>query len=99
MVSNPPYIPTALVSQLQPEVANHEPHLALDGGRDGLEHIRYLVKTSADYLRPGGIWLIEMMLGQAQTVAQMLHSSGNYRKIQIFPDLAGIDRFTWAYRC
>ncbi len=99
MVSNPPYIPTALVSQLQPEVANHEPHLALDGGRDGLEYIRYLVKTSIDYLRPGGIWLIEMMLGQAQTVAQMLQSSGNYCKIQIFPDLAGIDRFTLAYRC
>ncbi len=99
MVSNPPYIPTNLVSQLQPEVAKHEPHLALDGGSDGLECIRYLIQTSPDYLRPGGIWLIEMMAGQAERVAQMLHQQGSYRQIKIFPDLAGIDRFALAYRC
>lgn len=99
MVSNPPYIPTALVSELQPEVVNHEPHLALDGGRDGLDHIRHLVKTSPDYLHPGGIWLIEMMAGQAETVAQMLHQQGSYKNIQVFSDLAGIDRFALAYRC
>ncbi len=99
MVSNPPYIPTNLVSQLQPEVAKHEPHLALDGGSDGLECIRYLIQTSPDYLRSGGIWLIEMMAGQAEKVAQMLHQQGNYRQIKIWPDLAGVDRFALAYRC
>ena len=98
MISNPPYIPTDLVSQLQPEVVNHEPILALDGGRDGLDDIQHLVKTSPDYLCPGGIWLIEMMAGQAQVVAQMLHQQGSYTKIKIFPDLAGIDRFALAYR-
>lgn len=99
MVSNPPYIPTLLIPQLQPEVTNHEPHLALDGGSDGLEHIRYLVNTSPDYLCSGGIWLIEMMAGQAETVTQMLNQQGSYEKIQILSDLAGINRFALAYRC
>lgn len=97
MVSNPPYIPTHLVSQLQPEVAQHEPHRALDGGTDGLECIRQLVETSPAYLRPGGVWLIEMMAGQADAVVQLLQNQGCYCNIQIFPDLAGIERFALAY--
>lgn len=98
MVSNPPYIPSSLVQQLQPEVRNHEPLLALDGGADGLDCIRHLIETSPHYLRAGGVWLIEMMTGQADTVAQLLHDRGSYRDIQIIPDLAGIDRFALAYR-
>lgn len=98
MVSNPPYIPTSLIAQLQPEVAKHEPHLALDGGSDGLDCIRYLVETASDYLRPGGIWLIEMMAGQAESVLELLQASGCYEKMQIFADLAGIERFALAYR-
>jgi release factor glutamine methyltransferase len=99
MVSNPPYIPTDTVTQLQPEVAKHEPYLALDGGSDGLDCIRHLIETAPDYLHSGGVWLIEMMAGQAETVDRMLRADGRYTKIQIFPDLAGIDRFAFAYRC
>ena len=98
MVSNPPYIPSSLVQELQPEVRDHEPHLALDGGSDGLDFIRHLIETSPDYLRPGGVWLIEMMAGQSNTVAQLLDQQGSYSHIQIFSDLAGIDRFALAYR-
>jgi release factor glutamine methyltransferase len=98
MVSNPPYIPSSLVQQLQPEVRNHEPLLALDGGVDGLDCIRHLIDTSPYYLRAGGVWLIEMMAGQADTVAQLLRDHGSYRDIQIISDLAGIDRFALAYR-
>ena len=98
MVSNPPYIPTATLPNLQPEVFKHEPHLALDGGDDGLECIRHLVETSPDYLKPGGIWLIEMMAGQADKVKQMLYDNGSYSKIEIHRDLAGIERFALAYR-
>lgn len=98
IVSNPPYIPSSELEQLQPEVCKHEPHLALDGGVDGLECIRHLIQAAADYLRPGGIWLIEMMAGQGDTVAQLLHQQGEYSQIQIIPDLAGIDRFALAYR-
>ena len=99
MVSNPPYIPTTELPYLQPEVFKHEPHLALDGGRDGLESIRYLIEASANYLAPGGIWLIEMMAGQANAVKKMLQDHGCYDRIQVFKDLAGIERFALAYRC
>ncbi|PSM46741.1 peptide chain release factor N(5)-glutamine methyltransferase [Chroococcidiopsis sp. CCALA 051] len=98
MVSNPPYIPSKLVPQLQPEVANHEPHSALDGGADGLDCIRHLIATAPIYLRSGGLWLIEMMGGQAETVSELLQQQGSYMNIQIFADLAGIERFALAYR-
>lgn len=98
LVSNPPYIPTGILSRLQPEVRYHEPHLALDGGKDGLEAIRHLVESSPDYLRSGGIWLIEMMAGQGESVAQLLKKSSDYHSIKILLDLAGIERFALAYR-
>ena len=97
MVSNPPYIPTSLLPTLQSEVINHEPHLALDGGDDGLESIRHLIEVSPTYLQTGGVWLIEMMAGQANAVREMLQQ-GNYRHIQIHADLAGIERFALAYK-
>ena len=99
MVSNPPYIPTSLVSQLQPEVAKHEPHLALDGGEDGLAAICHLVDTAPNYLNSGGIWLIEIMAGQSQEVVKLLQDSSNYRNIRIVSDLGGIERFVLAYCC
>ncbi|MHC5727986.1 MAG: protein-(glutamine-N5) methyltransferase, release factor-specific, partial [Nostoc sp.] len=83
---------------LQLEVVNHEPHLALDGGADGLDCIRHLIEISPRYLRSGGVWLIEMMAGQADTVRELLQNQGNYCNIQIHTDLAGIERFALAYR-
>ncbi|RAM49209.1 MAG: peptide chain release factor N(5)-glutamine methyltransferase [Hapalosiphonaceae cyanobacterium JJU2] len=98
MVSNPPYIPTSTVSTLQPEVVNHEPHLALDGGKDGLDCIRHLIETSPSYLKSGGVWLIEMMAGQADAVREILQNQGSYYNIEIYADLAGIERFALAYK-
>jgi release factor glutamine methyltransferase len=98
MIANPPYIPSAIVPTLQPEVAWHEPHLALDGGNDGLDSIRHLITTAPEYLLPGGIWLIEMMVGQARIVSELLQAQGSYNNVQIFRDLAGIERFALAYR-
>ncbi|MEA5599872.1 peptide chain release factor N(5)-glutamine methyltransferase [Nostoc sp. UHCC 0252] len=98
MVSNPPYIPTSTLPTLQPEVFNHEPHLALDGGGDGLDCIRHLIEISPSYLQPGGVWLIEMMAGQADAVRELLQNQGSYCKIQIHADLAGIERFALAYK-
>lgn len=97
MVSNPPYIPTSTVATLQPEVVNHEPNLALDGGLDGLDSIRQLIEISPDYLLSGGVWLIEMMAGQADIVRKLLEQQGSYCNIQIHADLAGIERFAVAY--
>ncbi len=95
-ISNPPYIPTATVSQLQPEVVNHEPHLALDGGDDGLVAMRILVETAPEYLLPGGIWLVEMMAGQGEAIRELLVAQGSYTDIEIINDLAGLDRFVLA---
>ncbi len=96
MISNPPYIPSTTVLQLQPEVVNHEPHLALDGGADGLAAIRILVETAPEYLLPGGLWLVEMMAGQGEAVRALLIAQGSYTNIEIINDLAGLDRFVLA---
>jgi release factor glutamine methyltransferase len=98
MVSNPPYIPTSLIQELQPEVAWHEPHLALDGGEEGLDAIADLVTMAPDYLKPDGLWLIELMAGQADRVVALLQEQGSYRGIEVHADFAGIDRFVLARR-
>ncbi len=97
MVSNPPYIPTSTLPTLQAEVVNHEPHLALDGGESGLDCIRHLINTAPTYLQPGGVWLIEMMAGQADIVRELVENQGSYCNIEIHADLAGIERFAVAY--
>ncbi len=97
IISNPPYIPRETVLTLDPEVANHEPHLALDGGIDGLDYIRHLIQVSPEYLQSGAVWLIEMMAGQAEIVREMLENNGNYCDIEIHADLAGIERFAIAF--
>ena len=96
IVSNPPYIPSQTIPTLQPEVANHEPHLALDGGCDGLASLRALIAEGAIYLQPGGIYLTELMNGQAQTVASLLKNQGSYTHVAIHQDLAGVQRFVSA---
>ncbi|MGL5035837.1 MAG: N5-glutamine methyltransferase family protein, partial [Microcystaceae cyanobacterium] len=96
MIANPPYIPAADLVNLQPEVYHHEPHLALDGGDDGLNAIRYLINTAPNYLQSGGIWGIELMAGQAPMVKKLLGEQGNYQEIEIFKDLAGVERFVFA---
>jgi release factor glutamine methyltransferase len=98
IVSNPPYIPSAEIPTLQPEVFQHEPHLALDGGEDGLASIYRIVKQAPQYLRVGGVLLLEMMRGQAASVEELLQRNGQYRNIQIHTDLAGVERFALATR-
>jgi len=98
MVANPPYIPSAQLPHLQPEVARHEPHQALDGGPDGLACIHHLVARAPAYLQPGGLWAIELMAGQADAVTALLRQQGNYSDIRCHRDLAGTMRFALA-RC
>jgi len=66
LVSNPPYIPTAVIETLQPEVRDHEPRCALDGGPDGISVVRELVPQAADCLKPGGWMVLEVGEGQAK---------------------------------
>ncbi|PZO22971.1 MAG: peptide chain release factor N(5)-glutamine methyltransferase [Leptolyngbya foveolarum] len=96
IISNPPYIPTQTVLTLQPEVEKHEPHLALDGGTDGLDSIRQIITQGALYLQPNGLWLIELMAGQARAVKTLLINQNSYANIQIHQDLSGIQRFVSA---
>lgn len=68
IVSNPPYIPTADIETLDPSVRDHEPHLALDGGADGLDFYRVLTANYRDALRPGGWLVLEIGYAQAEDV-------------------------------
>jgi release factor glutamine methyltransferase len=95
--SNPPYIPTDTIQTLQPEVLNHEPHLALDGGATGLDAIRHLVQQAQFYLCSGGLLLMECMAGQGEAIATLMEAQ-HYHTIQIHPDLAGHDRFVQGFK-
>ncbi len=91
ILSNPPYIPTDVIPTLQPEVRNYEPRQALDGGRDGLAIIRTLVTQSPRVLQHDGWLAIEVGLGQAANVMELMLPAG-FLNIASRKDLAGIDR-------
>jgi release factor glutamine methyltransferase len=76
IVANPPYIPTAEIARLQPEVRDHEPRAALDGGPDGLAVIRRLASEAAPWLKPGGRLMLELGDGQAETATALLAAAG-----------------------
>jgi release factor glutamine methyltransferase len=97
IVSNPPYVTTAEVETLQPEVRDYEPRLALDGGVDGLVFQRGLIARARRVLRPGG-WLgLEVALGQADAVAARLREAG-FSAVETRRDLAGIERVVLAQK-
>lgn len=89
ILSNPPYIPTAQIDSLEPEVRLYEPHAALDGGADGLDAYRTLAATLPRLLRPGGVALLELGLGQSPLVEPLFQ---DLERLRIMPDLAGIPR-------
>lgn len=93
IVANPPYLPTAELAGLAPEVRVHEPRAALDGGPDGLAVIRRLVPEARRALGPGG-WLVLETAGgpQAGQVAALLAGAG-FGPVQVRPDLPGVERF------
>jgi release factor glutamine methyltransferase len=91
IVSNPPYITTADLAGLQPEVRDFEPYLALDGGADGLDAYRSLTAAAPQHLNPGGWLLFEVGAGQAVAVSSLLEKAG-FDAIVTIPDNAGIQR-------
>ena len=76
VVANPPYIPTDDIATLAPEVRDFDPHLALDGGRDGLAAYRAIAADAARVLAPGGWLALEIGVGQADAVAALLVQHG-----------------------
>jgi release factor glutamine methyltransferase len=87
--SNPPYIPTADIDGLDPEVRLYEPHAALDGGADGFAAYRDLAGIIPRLLRPGGLAFLELGRGQAIQVEPLF---GSLAVVHVAPDLAGIPR-------
>lgn len=93
VVSNPPYLPSRLLSTLAPEVREWEPHVALDGGDHGLTLLRPLIAEARGVLRPGGALVLETAGGaQAATVADLARAAGLI-DVAIRRDLPGIARF------
>ncbi len=91
IVSNPPYIRTDVVASLAPEVKDHDPALALDGGADGLDAYRTLAAGAAAHLAPGGVVGVEIGYDQMQVVGQLFTDNG-FRAIDRVRDLGGNDR-------
>lgn len=91
IVSNPPYIPSAVIGTLMPEVREHEPMLALDGTEDGLYFYEKITKESVRFLKEGGMLIYEIGHDQGEKVSAMMGESG-YTQVRVIQDLAGLDR-------
>jgi release factor glutamine methyltransferase len=91
VTANPPYIPTAAIAELPPDVRDHEPRLALDGGPDGLAVVRRVVDVARQRLSPGGIVAIEVGHDQAGRTSALLGDAG-FEAIERRRDYGGIER-------
>ena len=97
IVSNPPYIPSAVIEELEPEVRDHEPRGALDGTADGLYFYRILAEECAKHLTPGGHVYFEIGYDQGMAVKKLLDNHG-FKDTRVIQDLTGKDRVvcgTW----
>jgi len=94
IVSNPPYIPTGDIETVDGSVRDYEPHLALDGGADGLDFYRVICEKWRDALHIGGKLFFEIGIGQADDVLRIMRSAG-FGEIDVVPDLNGIPRVVY----
>ena len=97
IVSNPPYIPSAVIEELEPEVRDHEPRGALDGTADGLYFYRTLAEECGKHLTPGGHVYFEIGYDQGAAVKELLDAHG-FQDTKVIKDLPGKDRVvcgTW----
>ncbi len=98
ILSNPPYIPSAAIKGLMSDVREFEPHIALDGGEDGLELIRRLIQQAPPLLREGGALLMEIGFDQGAAVLKILEADGRYVDLEIHRDHASHERVIQARR-
>jgi release factor glutamine methyltransferase len=96
IVSNPPYISNQAFDELPPEIADCEPREALEGGPDGLNAIRLIVRNAQEHMVSGGRLLFEIGCGQWPAVQELIRSSGDYRQWGVFKDYSGHDRVVYA---
>lgn len=90
ITSNPPYIETDIIEDLQVEVKDYEPHLALDGGIDGLKFYRRICEIAPKLLTSGGILIFEIGYNQGEKVSSLMQSS--FTDVSVIKDLCGNDR-------
>ena len=98
IISNPPYIPSSVIEELEPEVRDHEPHLALDGGEDGLDFYRSISEKWKEALAPGGRLYFEVGIGQADNVLRIMRTQG-FGDIQVVKDHNDIPRVVFGTLC
>lgn len=98
IVSNPPYIPDSAMESLPREIKDHEPRIALKGGRDGLDFYRRLIPLIPSYLRPKGWLLLEVGSDQWRAVSEMIEADGHFQSVERKRDLSGIERVVKAQR-
>lgn len=91
IVSNPPYIQSSVIADLMPEVKNHEPLSALDGGEDGLFFYRKITRECKSFLKSGGMLFYEIGCDQGAAVSEILSGEG-FGEIRVVKDYAGLDR-------
>ena len=91
IVSNPPYVPAGEIGSLQPEVRDHEPRTALDGGHDGLDLVKRIIGDAPQYLKPQGYMLLEMGHEQSAKVRE-LFDMRRWNEPEFIADLQGISR-------
>lgn len=91
IVSNPPYIRSAVVDTLMPEVRDHEPRIALDGEEDGLFFYRRIIQDSGKYLKKGGMLFFEIGYDQAEEVSALMEQAG-FLEVTVKKDFCGLDR-------
>jgi release factor glutamine methyltransferase len=92
IVSNPPYVPAESWRDLPPEVRDHEPRIALNGGRRGTEILDRILTDAAKYLLPGGTLVVEIGEDQAEVLLDKANDTGHYRQPEILDDYAGKPR-------
>ncbi|MBF0449465.1 MAG: peptide chain release factor N(5)-glutamine methyltransferase [Candidatus Magnetomorum sp.] len=92
IVSNPPYICTQDLKTLQPDIVNHEPQMALDGGHDGLHHIRQIIQHGESYLKHNAYLIMEIGFDQRNAVEQIISLTGKYDSVKCIKDYAGHER-------
>ena len=91
IVSNPPYIRTDVIDSLMPEVKEHEPLSALDGGEDGLFFYRRIIERAGEFLMGGGMLFFEIGYDQGGEVRRLMEEAG-YTNVEVIKDFAGLDR-------
>ncbi|RKZ10684.1 peptide chain release factor N(5)-glutamine methyltransferase [Candidatus Fermentibacteria bacterium] len=96
IVANLPYIPSGLIHDLEPEVRDGDPLIALDGGHDGLELVRSLLVSAPGILRGGGVLALELDREQVETVSKLLEKNPLWEDVRAFNDLAGHPRVVTA---